>query len=299
MPGGLTPETIAAYERDGAVLLTQPFESHWVDGLRAEVDRILDRHDRGEPNHCFVTSSSGRAHINNMVLKEPFSRRWAVESPVGEIVARLIGSSTARFYLDVVFCKQGAGTEGRTVPHHDVAAFGFKGHHLPSFWMALTDVGEDNAPLCTALGSHKRITHMFRSVASRAELPVIAGYKPHEDVARFLDEHNFPTRVWTARKGDVVVVNPYCIHWSMPMLSSERRIGFSTRWIGDDVRWQPNIYHEVEASTHPATLDAGSPPPDDWFPKVWDAGEGFVARASGAFTKFVTVEPRPGYHKLS
>ncbi len=72
------------------------------------------------------------------------------------------------------------------------------------------------------------------------------------------------------------------------------RIGFSSRWFGDDVLWHGTGYHEAEASTHPDALADGAEPPEDLFPVVWDRELGSVAERTGTFTPHITLEPRKG-----
>ena len=67
--------------------------------------------------------------------------------------------------------------------------------------------------------------------------------------------------------------------------------------LGDDVRWVPSVYCEVEASSHPYEIPEGAAPPDELFPVVWDAEQGQVARNTGKFTTHITLEPRKGYHR--
>jgi ectoine hydroxylase-related dioxygenase (phytanoyl-CoA dioxygenase family) len=243
--------------------------------------------------------------VFNAVMKEPFVRRWAIESPVAEIVARVIASQTARFYFDVTFCKMGGGEIGRdsrTGYHIDVSAFGFKGHQMPSFWLALTDVTEDDGPLVTALGSHKKINSFYRPVYTPQ--PLIPGYKDLSEIYGFLEEHKFEKRIWPMDKGDVLVLSPYVAHASVPMKRPDgRRFGLSTRWMGDDVRWRPNVYSRGEEMSLPHSLEDGAEPPADWYPVMWDVARGYVGREQGVFTTTIAMDNKkvegnlqePGY----
>jgi hypothetical protein len=62
------------------------------------------------------------------------------------------------------------------------------------------------------------------------------------------------------------------------------RIAFSSRWLGDDVRWRGDLYNEVENSCLEPRMDYGSPPEDEVFPVLWTRGQGNIARTSGKFT---------------
>jgi ectoine hydroxylase-related dioxygenase (phytanoyl-CoA dioxygenase family) len=285
------------YARDGIVLIEKPFEPHWVDGLFEEFQRIVHDYEAGSQEYP-VRRVNGTLGIQNVVLRNAYYRRWATESPVAEIVGRVIQSKSIRFYFDNFFCKEGDAPEQATPIHHDVAAFGFKGVQLPSFWLALSDVDLDNAPLVAYPGSHRDMSVMYRSILQKPGLPLLPGYREHDAIDEYLDRGGFERRIYTAQRGDVIVLNPYTIHGSLPRTAGPKgmRIGFSTRWLGDDVRWQPSVYCEVEASSHPRELEAGVAPPADLFPVVWDAEEGHVARRTGRFTTHITLEPKKGFH---
>jgi hypothetical protein len=289
---------IDTYAREGAVLIPQPFGAHWIDGMIERVERIV--HDWEAGSQAFpVMRRNGAMGIQNVILRDPFFRSWATGSPVASIVAQVTGSRRVRFYFDNFFIKEGRGEENGTQLHHDVPAFGFQGAQLPSFWLALTDVDMDNAPLVTYAGSHGDCRHRFRSPAQKPGLPLLPGYREPREIPDYLAEGGYEKRIHVARKGDVVMVNPYTIHASLhqPADGQARlRIGFSSRWLGDDVTWQGSLYHEIEASTHPRPLTPGEAPPDDWFPVVWDRELGPVAEQTGRFTTHVTLEPRKGYH---
>ncbi len=160
----IVPESLVdSYARDGAVLIPQPFGSHWIEPMIARVNEILAAHARGEPVECPVMRRDGSVGIQNIILRDPLYRRWATQSAVASIVGQVTRSKTVRFYFDNFFIKDGQGVENATLTHHDVPAFGFQGTQLPSFWLALTEVGEDNAPLVVWRGSQGDCTQKFRS----------------------------------------------------------------------------------------------------------------------------------------
>lgn len=89
-------------------------------------------------------------------------------------------------------------------------------------------------------------------------------------------------------------MHPHCIHASLCQKEESGpglRIGFLSRWLGDDVRWLGSVYHDVEASTHPYPLSEGEAPPDSLFPVVWDCDLGSVAERTGRFTTYIALEP--------
>ena len=258
VPYSVPQQAIDDYARDGVVLIKQPFDTTWVDGLLAEFQKILREFEAGSTDYP-VRRNKGALNVQNVVLRNALFRRWAIESPIAEIVSKVIQSKSVRFYFDNFFCKEGDEPEQATPIHHDVAAFGFKGTQLPSFWLALSDVGMDNAPLVAYLGSQNDTSVMYRSILQKPGLPLLPGYREHHEIGDYLERGRFERKVFPAQRGDVIVLNPYTIHASLPRAAgmTGMRIGFSTRWLGDDVRWVPSVYCEVEASSHPYVIPEG------------------------------------------
>lgn len=289
---------IDQFASEGAVKIEQPFSTDWVEALTEEFHRIVADWEAGSTAYPVVRAPNGMLGVQNVILRSPVYRRWAVESSVAAVVGQITQSETVRFYFDNFFCKEGDKPEAATPLHHDVPSFGMKGTKLPSFWLALTDVDVDNAPLVTYAGSHADTSFMFRSPVQKPGLPLLEGYREPAEIPAHLEKHGYERKVWPCRKGDVLMVHPFCIHGSLARPPGARgmRIGFSSRWLGDDVTWSPTLYNEVEAQTHDASSVVGAAPNDAMFPVVWRRGEGTVARTSGAFTSHITLEPRKGYH---
>jgi ectoine hydroxylase-related dioxygenase (phytanoyl-CoA dioxygenase family) len=260
------------YERDGVTPLRQPFESRWIDCLARSAEAILEDTQRNRTRY-FLSSSLGRCDLYNISKVDPLVSRFINESPAAEICARVSGSKTVRFYFDVLFCKFPLGTaqsaEAATSLHHDVSAFGFKGTQLPTLWLALTDISENDAPLQVALGSHKDTSQLFRAYGNYLHAPP-KGYKDHADIHHFVRERGFELRRFPLERGDALILHPYVIHGSVPMHhGGTARLGFCTRWMGDDVSWMPSSETTAEACSYPRSLPVGAQPPEQWFPTLW------------------------------
>lgn len=293
-PGGATsvdlPEgnyevsraAVDAYAKDGAVLLDQPFPRAWIDGLVTAFEEIEHEHAVGTFKGD-IFRQDGRFEITGSVGAHPFVRRFVLESQAAEIVARVIGSSRIRLYTDhdVAFGKRGpSGTAriGATSFHIDASAWGFTGSMVPSFWLALTEVGEELGPLVIAAGSHRELDRLILPSLSDPAEPVPAGYAPYSSMQAFLDEHQFPMKILPAKRGDVVVLHPYVSHGSIPMKRAGNRLALSTRWLGDDARWHLNAQTHREAEDAGVVAD-GAPPSDSQFPVIWDSERGPLGRS--------------------
>ena len=154
------------------------------------------------------------------------------------------------------------------------------------------------AAIQTRSFSRRSFSAITRSPGVNPDLPLVDGYLDHADIYEFVKDGGYEMKLFPAKKGDVVVLNPYVVHASAPVTNEAAfRMGFSSRWIGDDVRWTPSPYTSVEAETYPAPLEIGTTPPDAWFPLIWGEQEGAVAQREGRFNPFISIQPKPGFHK--
>jgi ectoine hydroxylase-related dioxygenase (phytanoyl-CoA dioxygenase family) len=275
------PRHIAAYARDGVVLIEQAFNAEWVARLTAAIDRIIAAHRAGalasmmasnrSQNPVSTREQDGDLIVRNVMHHDPVFREWLHETAAAEIVARTIGTSHVRFWMDATFVKQGNAAATATPWHNDGCTFPFVGEHAPSFWVALTDVGLDNAPLTTLNGSHLDPWRYRSPLVSQTE-PLPPGFKEWPELLAKITAPDAHVQTWLARAGDAMVIHPKIIHGSKPRTSSApgRRIAFTTRWLGSDVRWQPNpLAVKIATLEGNPLMRVGEPPPDELFPIVW------------------------------
>jgi hypothetical protein len=269
------------YAEEGGVLIPGAFSPDWVARVTAAVERVWGRfRDGGNPETIWPhrrqnppaigTTIYGGVELRNCAPCDPEFRAWVEESPAAALVAGVTGATCVRFWMDSTFIKEPETGEDATPWHTDGCTYPFRGEQMPTMWMALTDVDEDNAPLMTIAGSHK-LAERFHSTLSRQDL-ILPGYRPWSDLLEMVAQAGDKKRIWTAKAGDALIFHPQMIHGSKPRKAGVpgRRIGFSTRWLGSDVIWQPDAY----AARIPILLESpdftpGAPPPESVFPVVW------------------------------
>lgn len=276
----VTEAQIAEYRRDGCTRVEAIF-ADWVEPLAAAIDRIAAIFAAGDtpipslpspvqnPPSIHRTGEGG-IQLRNCMPCDPLFRDWARNSPAAQMVGELMGAAHTALWMDASFIKQGSDADAATPWHNDVCTFPFTGNHLPSLWIALTDVSPDNAPMLTLAGSNQD-DWRYHSPLSRQDM-TLPGYRPWAELEARCAAPDAPVRQWTARAGDALLIHPKTIHASRPRAAGlpGRRLAFTTRWIGSDVVWNPDPLSAVIGPLvdHP-DLEIGKPPPMSLFPILW------------------------------
>jgi len=281
----VTQAQIEQYTTEGCTRVEGVFDAAWITGLRDAIERIEAVFDAGgapalvteapaqNPPSIHRTGKGG-VQLRNCLHADRVLLDWLTDSPAAETVGTLMGASSVRFWMDATFIKtggpDGGGPDSATPWHNDVCTFPFTGEHLPSLWLALTDVGRDNAPMLTLTGSN-RDTHRYHSPLSRQDV-TLPGYHGWQELLDRVSEPSADVRVWEAKAGDILLIHPKTIHASLPRAAGlpGTRIAFTTRWIGSDVVWAPDaLSASIPRLSENPLMIAGAPPPESLFPILW------------------------------
>jgi ectoine hydroxylase-related dioxygenase (phytanoyl-CoA dioxygenase family) len=272
-----------AYARDGIAKVEGVFDRAWVETLTHAFDRLIARVEQGQDlgPRLFANSSngdgdvqpaSGRAHLRFAIGHDADLWRWVTDSPVGQLVGDMIGARTVQFWQDTWFSKKAAGQDSATVWHHDAPGL-FSGEHYPVTWVALTDVGPNDAPLITFRGSH-RDERLFVPPyrPGKEHLPLAEGFYETSVMEKEVAAAPDRIQVWTMKAGDVLVMHPVTWHASLSSKpgGAPRRLALTVRWLGNDVEYRPNPYSM--GAGHFPELDKvpiGTKPPFDFLPVIW------------------------------
>jgi ectoine hydroxylase-related dioxygenase (phytanoyl-CoA dioxygenase family) len=276
----ITQAQVETYREIGCVHIPGAFSAAWVETIRRGIETVVRRVESGEdigaikPNGlrppAQVYRAGGALQMNGIVDLAPEFALWMRQSPACEIVAALTGAETLRFWIDGTFIKEGNDPVSATPWHNDECTYGFQGEQIPSLWMALTDVDEDNAPLVTLAGSN-RDQFRYHSTFSAPELPDPPGFRPWSELLARVAAADADLRVWPAKAGDALLIHPRTIHSARARTatSAGRRMAFSTRWLGSDTYWNPNpLTLPIDGVKDPA-IPRYAPPPEDLFPILW------------------------------
>ena len=279
--GAVARHHVEQYAEEGATLVQGAFEERWVAELLEAIDAVLEQ--ARSPGFAELASANrtqnpvsmqerdGDVIIRNIRHHSPAFHRWIEQSGAPALVGETIGADDVRFWMDATFLKEGTAPATATPWHNDGCTFPFKGGMAPSLWIALTDVEPDNAPIVTVAGTHLDPWN-YRSPLSPQDVPLPAGYREWPELLAQADNPGDRLRVWPARAGDAMLIHPKLLHASLPRTSTRpgRRVAFTTRWLGSDMRWNPDPL-SVRISTLEGNplMRPGEPPPEELFPVLW------------------------------
>ncbi|MCY4222159.1 MAG: phytanoyl-CoA dioxygenase family protein [Thiotrichales bacterium] len=227
--------TVEAFRRDGVVHLPGVF-ADWVDVLRAGVERNMA--SPGPYTREYEPEGSDGYFFGDYCnwARIPEYREFVLRSGAAALAARLMDSSTARFFHEHVLVKE-PRTESRTPWHHDLPYYCIDGTQTVSFWTPLDAVPRE---VCLELvaGSHR----WGKSFLPRKFVGVDYERKGEDldtipDIDARRDE--FEIASFDMAPGDAIAFHFLTVHGAPGNASaSTRRRAFAHRWVGDDVRFK-------------------------------------------------------------
>jgi len=259
-----TDGEIETYQRDGIVCLRGIF-APWIDVVAAGVAR-----NEAEPGafagDSVAAGDTGRFFNDYCNWRRiPEYEDFVRHSPAAAVAARLMGSRSVRIFHEHVLIKE-PGTSKRTPWHHDLPYYNVQGRQTASIWLA-----PDPVPRATCVefvaGSHlwNRLFYPRKFIDSRDYDYAGAGFEPVPDIDA--ERERFDIRSYDLVPGDALVFNFLTLHGAPANMTPDRRRGFSTRWLGDDV-----TYAKRPGETSPPFNDiglcTGDPMPEDLFPVI-------------------------------
>ena len=263
----IDPTQRESFERDGALLLPGLIDEHWLQRLRAAIERDIAR--PGPCYHGYEIEGGGRFHGNMRNWEvDPDFRDYCQRSLLPEAAAALLDVDEVRLYYDQLFVKE-PGTNAPTRWHNDQPYWPVRGWPILSFWLALDPVTKESGALEFVQGSH-RWGKWFQPE------PFAPGGSSYErnpdyveipDIGAERDRHGFLT--WDMQPGDVIAFHALTVHGGPPNRSAGRRRGYTVRYCG------PGMTYYGGPGTSPLLIDDaladGAPLEGRRYPVVWPA----------------------------
>jgi ectoine hydroxylase-related dioxygenase (phytanoyl-CoA dioxygenase family) len=261
-------ESVAAFQRDGAVCIRQLFSPEEMQTLRRGIDANLAALS---PRAKVASAADDPGYFVedfcNWQDNEHY-RRFIFDSPLAETAGRLMQSSTARLYHDHMLTKE-PGTRQPTPWHQDQPYYNIEGRQNVSFWIPVDAVNREST-LEFIAGSHLGPWLMPRSFmdaqarwfpeGTLADLPDIEG-----------NRDAYPILGWELQPGDAVGFHMLMLHAARGVGDRRRRV-FSVRFLGDDIRHAPRRWKtSPEFPGLTDELAAGAPMSHRLFPLLWQA----------------------------
>jgi ectoine hydroxylase-related dioxygenase (phytanoyl-CoA dioxygenase family) len=262
----LSEADIAAYRRDGAIVIRQLLDANELallrDGIEANLSqpspraKIASRPD--DPGRFFEDFCNWQAI--------PQYRQFIHTAPLALLAQRLMGSRQVRLYHDHLLVKE-PGTRQRTAWHQDQPYYNIEGRQNISMWIPVDPVSRA-ATLEFLAGSHQGPWLMPRSFLSHE-----ARWFPEGSLQELpdieADRARHPILGWEIEPGDFVCFHMLTLHASGGVEGTRRRRVFSLRFLGDDITHAPRTWVTSPPFDGLAEqLPAGAPMDHPLFPRL-------------------------------
>jgi ectoine hydroxylase-related dioxygenase (phytanoyl-CoA dioxygenase family) len=264
----ITDDEVETFWRDGVVALRGVLSTEWTTALAAPMERASGRGemvDMGQLSDAADPAAPAFAAGVDHWRHDDTFRAFALESPLGPIVARLLRSEHLWLWEDSVLIKE-PGSPFATRFHTDAGYFHLSGDQIATTWVPLDPSSPANGMVQWLRGSH-RDTVEYRPNLFVTDEP-IAGTEG-DVVPDVLGTPELAERLisFELEPGDMTVHHARTLHGAPPNTSSVRRRAVSVRYCGDDSRY----LHRAGLPTR-AGLDQvrdGDPVGPPWCPPAW------------------------------
>jgi ectoine hydroxylase-related dioxygenase (phytanoyl-CoA dioxygenase family) len=254
----ITEDHVRAFRRDGVVCVRNVVSREWLVRLGAAADRVLKT-----PPWLFSTDGVPLPDSFLWTYNETF-REFLRSSGIAAIAGHLMEASSIRLFYDQVLAKE-PGHRTRTGWHQDLPYWPLEGGQLCSIWLALDPVTEENGGTEYVAHSHKW-KRMFRPPCENGDT-----FFDDTCLERIpdIDQHRSDHVIlsWALAPGDCIVHHALTLHASFPNKCQRRRRGYITRWMGDDVTFDPRP--KTMAFPVKVELPKHARPSIRLFPQVW------------------------------
>lgn len=268
----LTSGELEAYQKDGAALIKQACSPAWLQRLTAVVEKQMAKPSNWANDQPSEDGEERFFTDRYQWRNNPDIYAFISESGIGDLAAQAMQCSEARFYFDHMLVKE-PGTQTPTPWHQDAPYWPVRGRQICSLWLALTPCDADGSALEFVRASHLGEKYFLPvSFGDSEKNPnrwadsAIDG-EPCPDIEA--DRSAFDIVSYSVEPGDALLFSAYTLHGARGNSSSHRRrMAFSTRWLGEDVTWDPRrgtdpTVGQKDVCIRPGDLISGD---DDRFP---------------------------------
>ena len=266
----ITDDIKAAFKRDGVVMLENALDPQWLLLLELGLQRALN--NSSQEKHLFFEGEEGEfiETIRNFEVI-PEIRRLVYDSPVADLIGKLIGSENLWLYSDEFFIKE-KGNAARTPWHQDTPYWPIQGNQIASAWISLDALTKAEC-LEYVAGSQRGLIYDGFNPSKVSEDPTHPhyddSYPPLPDIEKHRDDYDI--RSWEITPGDIIIAHPSVLHGGGPTSSSGRRRAITIRIYGDDICYATRPETKPTVPLTPGlslSLKEGDPLRSPWYPRV-------------------------------
>ena len=263
-----TDEEIESYQTRGAAFIPQLIDADTVRELLA----LTTDEDRPQGRYKNALSESGSFFEERFLYQgNPGLTGYVLDQRIGENVGKAMGADSVRVLFDHLLCC-GPNTPVDYYWHQDLSYWPIDGNQICSIWLTLTDCDVESSALEIVLDSDEGGIYPIRpfgeeDFGEEVKQNYDKGSIPKYDQLR--DKYDILSNEMKA--GDAYLFNAKVMHSSAGNRSSTQgRVAYSVRYIGDDVTWFPRPAFDQEALT-PAgrPLERGEKFVGAEYPEIW------------------------------
>ncbi len=229
----ITTDVIEQYQKEGVVFLPKALHADWIRLIDLGIDRVKDS---ASPNRRWFHEGQPGAFqsATRDFDSTPEYQRLLYDSPIADMISRLIDSPEVWLLFDHTFIKEGGAILG-TPWHQDLPYWPVAGEKIASMWVNVHPVPKTEC-LEFVKGSH--LLPMFDPARPEEAVDGVPGFygkgfPPMPDIDAEREKWDIAT--YEIEPGDVVLFHPNLLHGGGPALEGQPRRTISIRIYGDDI----------------------------------------------------------------
>lgn len=163
----VSPEQVAAFERDGYVILRDVASREEILQYRPVIRQMIASHNTQAALRTEQLEDRAYLQVISLRVRDGAARRFVLATRFARIAADLLGVGAVRVYFDQALTKEPDNKISHW--HQDHVYFPLDTDQIITIWIPLVDVSEEMGILAYAAGSHKDGSIGFKPDKQKAE----------------------------------------------------------------------------------------------------------------------------------
>ena len=269
----ITEDDIAAFRRDGAVVLRDAFSLDWIETLRDGIEADFETPTDNFTRHTKDPDAPGYYEDFWAWNKIPQFEHFVRHSPCAGLAASLLNAASINLVMDNWFLRE-AGSASRPPFHQDLAYFDFEGT-MCVLWLPLEPVTRENG-IAFVRGSHlwdKLFMRVrFADGHPSFEPQQVAGqtYHPPPDVNA--DPQAYDLLGWDLNLGDCIFFDMRTLHGGLSSVTPTETVRRLTRRMTAPdgmIRYRGDWASDERAQFEAEGYREGDRLAGPFFPQLW------------------------------